>query len=184
LGPKTNRKFTRWTLRSEEGEESQERVPPSAGSGICKWFNVHMGFGFLSMIAKGSVALLSPLDVFVHQRKLHMEGFCSLKEGEAVEFIFKESSNGLESIQVTGPRGIFCISRERRPKGKSLQKRRSKGDCCYNCSRLHHQAKECNISHMVTNCPARAQQSPSSQGKPAYSQEEEDIHSLPEVQQN
>lgn len=62
------------------------------------------------------------------QSKLHMEGFRSLKEGEAVEFTFKKSSKGLESIRVTGPGGVFCIGSERGPKGKSLQKRRSKGD--------------------------------------------------------
>ncbi|ELR47564.1 hypothetical protein M91_05784 [Bos mutus] len=37
--------------------------------------------------------------------KLHMEGFGSLKEGEAVEFTFKKSAKGLESIRVTGPGG-------------------------------------------------------------------------------
>lgn len=68
-----------------------------------------------------------PLPV-LPQSKLHMEGFRSLKEGEAVEFTFKKSSKGLESIRVTGPGGVFCIGSERRPKGKSLQKRRSKGD--------------------------------------------------------
>ena len=34
-----------------------------------------------------------------------MEGFGSLKEGEAVEFTFKKSAKGLESIRVTGPGG-------------------------------------------------------------------------------
>lgn len=57
-----------------------------------------------------------------------MEGFRSLKEGEAVEFTFKKSAKGLESIRVTGPGGVFCIGSERRPKGKNTQKRRSKGD--------------------------------------------------------
>ncbi|XP_009880492.1 PREDICTED: protein lin-28 homolog A [Charadrius vociferus] len=158
-----------------------------------------MGFGFLSMTAKGGATLDSPVDVFVHQSKLHMEGFRSLKEGEAVEFTFKKSSKGLESIRVTGPGGVFCIGSERRPKGKSLQKRRSKGDRCYNCGGLDHHAKECklppqpkkchfcqSISHMVANCPAKAQQSPSSQGKPAYFREEEDMHSsalLPETRE-
>ncbi|NXA50221.1 LN28A protein, partial [Nothocercus julius] len=158
------------------------------GSGICKWFNVRMGFGFLSMTAKGGAALDSPVDVFVHQSKLHMEGFRSLKEGEAVEFTFKKSSKGLESIRVTGPGGVFCIGSERRPKGKSLQKRRAKGDRrCYNCGGLDHHAKECklppqpkkchfcqSIAHMVANCPAKAQQSPGSQGKAACLREEEE----------
>ena len=57
-----------------------------------------------------------------------MEGFRSLKEGEAVEFTFKKSSKGLESQQVTGPEGNNCVGSERRPKGKNIQKRRSKGD--------------------------------------------------------
>lgn len=66
--------------------------------------------------------------VSTRQSKLHMEGFRSLKEGEAVEFTFKKSAKGLESIRVTGPGGVFCIGSERRPKGKNMQKRRSKGD--------------------------------------------------------
>ncbi|NXA01834.1 LN28A protein, partial [Nesospiza acunhae] len=172
-----------------DSPKAENESQPLHGSGICKWFNVRMGFGFLSMTAKGGATLDSPVDVFVHQSKLHMEGFRSLKEGEAVEFTFKKSSKGLESIRVTGPGGVFCIGSERRPKGKSLQKRRSKGDRCYNCGGLDHHAKECklppqpkkchfcqSISHMVANCPAKAQQSPSSQGKPAYFREEEDMH--------
>ncbi|KAJ6663452.1 hypothetical protein lerEdw1_009531 [Lerista edwardsae] len=45
-------------------EESQ---PLLHGAGICKWFNVRMGFGFLAMTAKEGVALEAPVDVFVHQ---------------------------------------------------------------------------------------------------------------------
>ncbi|KAF1580589.1 UNVERIFIED_CONTAM: hypothetical protein FQV16_0012546, partial [Eudyptes robustus] len=201
-----------------DSPKAENEPQPLHGSGICKWFNVRMGFGFLSMTAKGGATLDSPVDVFVHQSKLHMEGFRSLKEGEAVEFTFKKSSKGLESIRVTGPGGVFCIGSERRPKGKSLQKRRSKGDrpalavkpdesqaqprqhptsFCFSSSNLS--AKECklppqpkkchfcqSISHMVANCPAKAQQSPSSQGKPAYFREEEDMHSsalLPETRE-
>ncbi|NXJ02664.1 LN28A protein, partial [Psophia crepitans] len=185
-----------------DSPKAENESPPLHGSGICKWFNVRMGFGFLSMTAKGGATLDSPVDVFVHQSKLHMEGFRSLKEGEAVEFTFKKSSKGLESIRVTGPGGVFCIGSERRPKGKSLQKRRSKGDrilggCggCIRCPRHHvfklpPHPKKCHfcqsISHMVANCPAKAQQSPSSQGKPAYFREEEDMHSsalLPETRE-
>lgn len=58
-----------------------------------------------------------------------MEGFRSLKEGEQVEFTFKKSSKGLESLRVTGPGGGPCAGSERRPKGKiPLQKRKPKGD--------------------------------------------------------
>ena len=85
----------------------------------------------------------APVDVFVHQSRLHMEGSRSLKEGEAVEFTFKKSAKGLESMPVTGPGGLLCIESEQRPKGRSLQKRRSKGDRSYNCGGLDHHAKEC-----------------------------------------
>eukprot|EP00073_Rattus_norvegicus_P025279 XP_006240877.1 PREDICTED: protein lin-28 homolog A-like isoform X1 [Rattus norvegicus] len=137
MGSVSNQQFAGGCAKA--AEKAPEEAPADAaraadepqllhGAGICKWFNVRMGFGFLSMTARAGVALDPPVDVFVHQSKLHMEGFRSLKEGEAVEFTFKKSAKGLESIRVTGPGGVFCIGSERRPKGKSMQKRRSKGD--------------------------------------------------------
>ncbi|XP_058853669.1 protein lin-28 homolog A-like isoform X2 [Acipenser ruthenus] len=175
----------------EEAKTEEEDCQVFTGSGVCKWFNVRMGFGFLSMTNREGTPLEAPIDVFVHQSKLHMEGFRSLKEGEAVEFTFKKSAKGLESLRVMGPAGAFCVGSERRPKGKSIQKRRSKGDRCYNCGGLDHHAKECklppqpkkchfcqSITHMVANCPIKAQQSsPSSQGKPASVKGEEEEQS-------
>ncbi|XP_035601552.1 protein lin-28 homolog A-like isoform X1 [Oncorhynchus keta] len=179
----------------DEGPSTEEDSESFHGVGVCKWFNVRMGFGFLSMTNREGVPLESPVDVFVHQSKLHMEGFRSLKESEAVEFTFKKSAKGLESQRVTGPEGTHCVGSERRPKGKSIQKRRSKGDRCYNCGGLDHHAKECklppqpkkchfcqSIAHMVANCPIKAQQSsPRSQGKPSSlkGNEEEHGHSPP-----
>lgn len=61
--------------------------------------------------------------VFHKQSKLHMKGFRSLREGEAVEFMFKKSSKGLEAVMVTGPNGAPCLGSVKR-----LKKRRSKGD--------------------------------------------------------
>uniref|UniRef100_A0AAY4BKU0 Protein lin-28 homolog A n=1 Tax=Denticeps clupeoides TaxID=299321 RepID=A0AAY4BKU0_9TELE len=162
---------------SSAGGCAEDEPRSLRGSGVCKWFNVRMGFGFLSMTCREGVPLDAPVDVFVHQSKLHMEGFRSLKEGEAVEFTFKKSSKGLESLRVTGPGGAPCTGSEKRPKG--AQKRRSKGDRCYNCGGPDHHAKECqlppqpkkchfcqSISHMVANCPVKAQQaSPGSQGR-------------------
>ncbi|XP_075869618.1 protein lin-28 homolog B isoform X2 [Nelusetta ayraudi] len=149
--------------------EQEERTRPQvlSGSGYCKWFNVRMGFGFISMTSSEGSPVDPPLDVFVHQSKLVMEGFRSLKEGEQVEFTYKKSSKGLESLRVTGPGGGPCSGSERRPKGKvPLQKRKPKGDRCYNCGGLDHHAKECglppqpkkchycqSITHMVAQCP-------------------------------
>ncbi|CAL8315437.1 unnamed protein product [Boreogadus saida] len=106
----------------------------------------------------------------VGESKLVMDGFRSLKEGEQVEFTYKKSSKGLESLRVTGPGGGPCAGSERRPKGKVLlQKRKPKGDRCYNCGGLDHHAKECglppqpkkchycqSIAHMVALCPHKA----------------------------
>nr|XP_033812586.1 protein lin-28 homolog A [Geotrypetes seraphini] len=194
MGSVSNQQFAGGCAKT--GDEPADSPKPEdepqlfQGTGICKWFNVRMGFGFLSMTNRDGVDLDSPVDVFVHQSKVHMDGFRSLKEGEQVEFTFKKSVKGLESIRVTGPGGVSCIGSDRRPKGKTLQKRRSKGDRCYNCGGLDHHAKECklppqpkkchfcqSISHMVAQCPIKAQQSPSSQGKPACFREEDDMHS-------
>uniref|UniRef100_A0A9J7X0S6 Protein lin-28 homolog A n=2 Tax=Cyprinus carpio TaxID=7962 RepID=A0A9J7X0S6_CYPCA len=177
----------------EEAASSEEDSSSFRGSGVCKWFNVRMGFGFLSMTHREGICLDSPVDVFVHQSKLHMEGFRSLKEGEAVEFTFKRSSKGLESLWVTGPGGAPCVGSEKKPKG--TQKRRSKGDRCFNCGGPNHHAKECqlppqpkkchfcqSITHVVANCPIKAQQlSPGSQGKSTASTtgEEEDMSHTP-----
>ncbi|EFB16625.1 hypothetical protein PANDA_016210, partial [Ailuropoda melanoleuca] len=182
VGSVSNQHFAGGCAKAPEeapGDAARAAEEPQLlhGAGVCKWFNVRVGFGFLT----------------------RTEGFRSLKEGEAVEFTFKKSAKGLESIRVTGPGGGFCIGSERRPKGKNEQKRRSKGDRCCNCGGLDHHAKECklppqpkkchfcqSISHMVASCPRKAQQAPSSQGKPAYfREEEEEIHSpalLPEAQ--
>lgn len=77
----------------EEAPESAagatEELRLMHGAGICKWFNTCIGFGFLAMTAHPRVALNPPVDVFVNQSKLHMEGFQSLKEGEAMEFTSK-----------------------------------------------------------------------------------------------
>ncbi|KAK9956908.1 hypothetical protein ABG768_014610 [Culter alburnus] len=177
------------------GGSDTARTPPQilAGSGYCKWFNVRMGFGFISMTSSEGKPVDPPLDVFVHQSKLVMEGFRSLREGEQVEFTFKRSSKGLESLRVTGPGGGPCSGSDRRPKGKAPPlKRKPKGDRCYNCGGLDHHAKECglppqpkkchycqSVTHMVAQCPHKRALSPSTSQDPqrpstsAQSQEEE-----------
>lgn len=48
-------------------EEEEEDTQILRGSGHCKWFNVRMGFGFISMTSREGSPLENPVDVFVHQ---------------------------------------------------------------------------------------------------------------------
>ena len=61
--------------------------------GTVKWFNDSKGFGFIQR-ASGE-------DIFVHFRAIQGEGYRSLKEGQAVEFIVTESEKGLQAEEVT-----------------------------------------------------------------------------------
>ena len=48
-------------------EQAEEESQVLHGTGHCKWFNVRMGFGFISMINREGSPLDIPVDVFVHQ---------------------------------------------------------------------------------------------------------------------
>lgn len=49
------------------GQDERSPGQVLAGSGYCKWFNVRMGFGFISMTHSEGRPVEPPLDVFVHQ---------------------------------------------------------------------------------------------------------------------
>ena len=61
--------------------------------GTVKWFNDSKGFGFIQR-ATGE-------DVFVHFRAILGEGYRSLKEGQAVEFVVTEGDKGLLAEEVS-----------------------------------------------------------------------------------
>ncbi|MDO5651942.1 MAG: cold shock domain-containing protein [Moraxella sp.] len=61
--------------------------------GTVKWFNDSKGFGFIQR-ASGE-------DIFVHFRAIQGEGYRSLKEGQAVEYIVTTSDKGLQAEEVT-----------------------------------------------------------------------------------
>ena len=51
----------------------------TAKQGTVKWFNDSKGYGFLTPSDGGK-------DLFVHMSEIKMEGFKTLKEGQAVDF--------------------------------------------------------------------------------------------------
>lgn len=66
---KCNLLFNAGICKTEEddGPSTEEELQSFYGEGVCKWFNVRMGFGFLSMTNREGVPLDEPVDVFVHQ---------------------------------------------------------------------------------------------------------------------
>ncbi|ARB68071.1 cold-shock protein [Moraxella catarrhalis] len=65
----------------------------SKEQGVVKWFNDAKGFGFIQR-ETGE-------DVFVHFRAIQGEGYRSLKEGQAVEFVVTTGDKGLQAEEVT-----------------------------------------------------------------------------------
>lgn len=54
--------------------------------GTVKWFNADKGYGFITREGES--------DLFVHFSAIQMEGFKTLKEGDAVEFEVAEGRGG------------------------------------------------------------------------------------------
>jgi len=61
-------------------------------TGTVKWFNETKGYGFIEQ--EGGT------DVFVHYTAIRMDGYRTLKEGQAVQYIVMETSKGLQASEV------------------------------------------------------------------------------------
>uniref|UniRef100_A0A8C1SX46 Lin-28 homolog A (C. elegans) n=1 Tax=Cyprinus carpio TaxID=7962 RepID=A0A8C1SX46_CYPCA len=161
--------------------------------GVCKWFNVRMGFGFLSMTHREGICLDSPVDVFVHQVR---ESKCMLSVLTERSRVRPSSVPVLLSRLEKGGGGRRGVFGGRGLLAELIHKNLcSKRGGCFNCGGPNHHAKECqlppqpkkchfcqSITHMVANCPIKAQQlSPGSQGKSTASTtgEEEDMSHTP-----
>ena len=62
--------------------------------GTVKWFSDQKGYGFITP-EDGSK------DVFVHYSAIQIEGFKTLREGEAVEFEIVQGPKGQQAANVT-----------------------------------------------------------------------------------
>merc|ERR1740130_2643831 len=72
--------------------------------GTVKWFDKKKGFGFITPVDGGE-------DVFAHQSVIQAEGFRSLDENMAVEYILEKDTNGrLSAKNVTGPDGESIVA--------------------------------------------------------------------------
>merc|ERR1719329_2003560 len=72
--------------------------------GTVKWFDKKKGFGFITPVDGGE-------DVFAHQSVIQAEGFRSLDDNMAVEYILEKDTNGrLSAKNVTGPNGESIVA--------------------------------------------------------------------------
>ncbi|KAL3079888.1 hypothetical protein niasHS_014170 [Heterodera schachtii] len=137
-------------------------------TGVCKWFNVSKGYGFI--VPDMEEAKQHADDVFVHQSKLKMPEFRSLDEGEQVEFIVQLGKRGMEAAEVCGIGGAPLRGHRIHPLGK----RKEKEIRCYNCGQYgRHKASQCkrmpqknvkacyvcqSTAHLASECPNKEQQ--------------------------
>ncbi len=63
-------------------------------TGVVKWFNDAKGYGFISP-DDGSE------DLFAHFSEIQMDGFHTLKEGQAVEFEVTQGPKGLQASKIS-----------------------------------------------------------------------------------
>ena len=61
-------------------------------TGKVKWFNAEKGYGFIEREDGG--------DVFVHFSAIQGDGFKTLEEGQAVEFVVVEGNRGEQAANV------------------------------------------------------------------------------------
>ena len=72
-------------------------------SGIVKWFNNAKGFGFI--LPEGGGA-----DIFVHYSSIDMDGYKTLKAGQAVSFETVNGPKGLHATNIQAPEGAQTTS--------------------------------------------------------------------------
>ncbi len=68
-------------------------------TGIVKWFNNAKGYGFIISDEGGD-------DLFAHHSVIQMEGYRTLKAGQAVTFDITKGDKGLHAINISAPERV------------------------------------------------------------------------------
>lgn len=84
--------------------------PPPRRTGVCKFFNVGKGFGFIKDSRPEELPVLKGdpgTDIFVHYSCIVScdAPYKSLLDGEPVEYYLGRSNKGLAALEITGPGG-------------------------------------------------------------------------------
>ncbi len=74
-------------------------------TGTVKWFNNQKGYGFIC--EEGSQE-----EIFAHFSSIVMEGYKSLKAGQAVDFEINQGSKGLHALNIRSAGGAVSNSDE------------------------------------------------------------------------
>ncbi|WP_122612135.1 cold shock domain-containing protein [Pseudomonas viridiflava] len=70
--------------------------------GKVKWFNNAKGFGFINTDAReGRDEDGKDIDFFAHYSAIEMEGYKTLKAGQAVTFDIVQGPKGLHAVKIT-----------------------------------------------------------------------------------
>lgn len=72
--------------------------------GKVKWFNNAKGFGFINTEAReGRDEDGHLIDFFAHYSAIEMEGYKTLKAGQAVSFDIVQGPKGLHAVKIAAP---------------------------------------------------------------------------------
>ncbi|VVO91554.1 Cold shock-like protein CspD [Pseudomonas fluorescens] len=71
-------------------------------SGKVKWFNNAKGYGFINEEGKSE-------DLFAHYSAIQMDGYKTLKAGQAVVFEIIQGPKGLHATNITHPQAVDAV---------------------------------------------------------------------------
>jgi CspA family cold shock protein len=71
-------------------------------SGKVKWFNNAKGYGFINEDGKTE-------DLFAHYSAIRMDGYKTLKAGQAVVFEIIQGPKGLHAVNITHPLAVDVV---------------------------------------------------------------------------